>query len=225
MRRASANFSDNEKAQVVKAVAEAESNTSAEIVPAVATASGRYDRAEDIIGLWLGAILAVIVWLLSQGADVGKPDWGFSLRRLELPAILVALAVGFFIGAVVASRVGWLRALATPRRQMRAEVDARARQLFFDSRVHHTSRASGLLIYVSLFERMAAIIGDKTVIEKLSLPAIEELCGELTRSLKSGDITTAICSTVKAAGERLASVLPREAGDVDELPNSLVLID
>jgi uncharacterized membrane protein len=72
---------------------------------------------------------------------------------------------------------------------------------------------------------MAAIIGDQTVIEKLGLPAIEELCGELTRSLKSGNMTAAICSTVKSAGERLASVLPREGGDVNELPNALVLID
>jgi putative membrane protein len=225
MRRASASFDDKDRAQVARAVAEAESSTSAEIVPAVATASGRYDRAEDIVGLWVGALLAVIVWFLFQGTDVRKPEWGFSLKRLELPAIVVAVVGGFVLGAVVASRVGWLRALFTPRRQMRSEADARARQLFFDNRVHHTARATGLLIYVSLFERMAAIIGDQTIIEKLGLPAIEELCSELTRSLKSGNITAAICSAVKSAGERLAPVLPREGGDVNELPNALILID
>ena len=51
MQRASELFNDEQRATIDQAVADAESKTSAEIVPVVATASGRYDRAEDIVGM------------------------------------------------------------------------------------------------------------------------------------------------------------------------------
>ena len=47
-----------EQQQVEAAVREAEAQTSAEIVVVVATESGRYDRAESIVGL-IGAVLGV----------------------------------------------------------------------------------------------------------------------------------------------------------------------
>ena len=224
MRLASQSFTDDEKGRVAKAVAEAESKTSAEIAPVVATASGRYDRPEDILGLWTGAILAGLVWYLFQGARPA-PDWGLAPASFEIALVIAALVVGFILGAAVASRVGWLRALFTPRSQMRDEVAARAREVFFDGRVHHTAGATGLLIYVSLFERTAAVIADKTVLEKLGQEALDELCAGLTASLRSGDITKALCAAVKDAGERLGPVLPREEGDVNELADALVLID
>ena len=52
----------DQKQQINDAVYKAELGTSAEIVPAVVTMSGRYDRPEDIVGLWVGAIAFVIVW-------------------------------------------------------------------------------------------------------------------------------------------------------------------
>ena len=56
----------------------------------------------------------------------------------------------------------WLRRLFTPHTQMREEVLSRAREVFFDQRIHHTGGASGVLLYVSLFEHMAAVIADQS---------------------------------------------------------------
>ena len=64
MTRASQFFTADEKQAIEAAVTRAEARTSAEIVPAVATASGRYDRPEDIAGLWLGALCLIAAWLL-----------------------------------------------------------------------------------------------------------------------------------------------------------------
>ena len=63
MKPASSLFNDQARERVNQAIAQAESKTSAEVVPVVATASGRYDRPEDIVGLWLGiiALQAVLV--------------------------------------------------------------------------------------------------------------------------------------------------------------------
>ena len=108
---------------------------------------------------------------------------------------------------------------------MRDEVDQTARAVFFDNRIHRTAGATGLLVYVSLFEHMAAIIADQAVTERLGQPALDELCGALTAALGDGDLTQAICQTVRDAGQRLGAVLPRAEDDVNELPDALVTID
>ena len=225
MQRASKCFSDEQRKQIDRAVAEAEGKTSAEILPVVATASGRYDRPEDIVGLWLAMIAVIAGWLLLPPAETESGNWG---GMPEWGRMLIAVAgavVAFVAGATLASRIGWLRLLFTPKCQMRDEVAARASGVFFDSRVHHTAGATGLLVYVSLYERMAVVLGDQSVVDKLGQDTLDELCAVLTRELRDTHPTEAVCRTIAAAGEKLASVLPRAEDDVNELPDGLVILD
>jgi putative membrane protein len=108
---------------------------------------------------------------------------------------------------------------------MRDEVWGRSRQVFFDSRVHHTAGRTGLLIYVSLFERMAAVLADEAVTERLGQPALDALRDQLTAALAAQSLADALCATITAAGPRLAAALPREPGDVNELPDALVVLN
>ncbi|HVA51662.1 MAG TPA: hypothetical protein VNH11_35305 [Pirellulales bacterium] len=210
--------------RINEAVAAAEAKTSAEIVPVVAAVSGRYDRPEDIVGLWAAAGSLAATWaLLPEHAGAG--DWGSLPPWAYLLVLVFSMVVGFVVGAVVGAHVDWLRHLFTPAQQMRDEVFARSRQVFFDGRVHHTAGRTGLLIYVSLFERMAAIVADEAVVAKLGQPALDELRDHLTASLRGQPLADAICNTVAAAGRRLAAVLPRAEGDVNELPDALVVLD
>ena len=73
-------FSDEQRRAVAQAVAEAEGKTSAEIVPVVATASGRYDRAEDIVGLWTGHHRTDRGLVVAAGRASGKRELGRHAR-------------------------------------------------------------------------------------------------------------------------------------------------
>jgi putative membrane protein len=225
MRQASEHFSDEQRRTVAHAVVEAERKTSAEIVPVVATASGRYDRPEDIVGLWLGIIGLIVAWWVLPVAATESGSWGGMPEWERLLIVVVAAVAGFVIGAVLASHVGWLRLLFTPRRQMRDEVTARARAVFFDSRVHHTTGNTGLLVYVSLYERMAAVLADQSIMDKLGQDVLDELCAALTRNLRELHPADAISQTISVAGEKLAPVLPRAEDDVNERSDSLILLD
>ena len=224
MKSASKLFSVDQKQQINDAVCQAELGTSGEIVPVVVTMSGRYDRPEDIVGLWVGAIVLVVVWaFLPQPAETGS--WG-GLPVWLNPALLVAtVIVGFIVGAFLASRIGWLRRLFTSRTEMRDEVAARSAQVFAESGIYKTENATGILIYVSLYERMAVVRGDDTVLEKIGQESLDEICSELIELLHAGDPTGAFCRTIENVGEKLALVLPRPASDTDELPNELMIID
>lgn len=225
MQQATNLFNNQQRQQIEQAVVDAESKTSCEIVPVVATASGRYDRAEDIIGLWLAVMAAIAIWLLFPRPVNETGSWGGMPEIVGVLILIASMIVAFMLGAVAGSKIGWLRRLFTPQEQLRDEVSARARELFFDKRVHHTSGATGLLIYVSLFEHIAVVLGDQQIQDKLGQQAIDSLCEELTLQLQSGDATGAICSTISAAGELLSAYLPREDEDVNELEDALVLID
>lgn len=225
MKPASRLFNDEQRQRINQAVAEAESKTSAEIVPVVATASGRYDRPEDIVGLWLGVVGLIAAWWVLPAPAAESGSWGGLPAWARLACFAAAVVAGFVVGAVVAGRVGWLRRLFTPRAQMREEVEASARQGFFDSRVHRTAGATGLLAYVSLYERMAVIIADQAIVDGLGQPALDELCRQLTEGLRTAGPTEALCEAIRAAGDRLAGVLPRTEDDVNELPDGLVTID
>jgi putative membrane protein len=218
-------MSDADHERVNRAVRDAESTTSAEILPVVVRSSGRYDRPEDVVGLCLAAVAVSVVWLLFP-APSGEPgDWGGISPAWQLAGLLAALLAGFVGGAFLASRVDWLRRLFTPGDQMRDEVYRRAREIFFDQRVHHTLGKGGVLLYVSLFEHRAAVIADRGIVDKLGQPRIDELCREFTRRLHERPLVDALCETIESAGKILAPHLPRAADDANELSDALVVID
>lgn len=227
MLKASRLFDETQKKQVEEAVIEAELKTSCEIVPVVATASGRYDRSEDIIGLWLVTLSTLAFWLLfpRQGSESGS--WGTVPLYIEILTIIASTIIMFMLGVMLGSQFYSLRRMFVPKKQMEEEVALRAREAFFDNRIHHTEGSTGILIYVSLFEHIAMVLGDESILShpELGQPFLDDLCHQLTQKLHNGEITEAICETVAEAGKRLSGPLPRMEGDVNELHDALVLID
>jgi putative membrane protein len=223
MTRASKLFTEENQRRITEAVEKAESRTSAELIPVVATASGRYDRAEDIVGLWVGLGALAVTWLLVQGVEAGP--WGEPRPTLGLPSVVGLVLGGWVVGVVLAHLLPGLRRLFIPRGEEEAEVARAARQAFFDRRVHHTEGSTGLLLYVSLFEQRAVLLADAQVLEKLGQEKLDALCAGLVAELKKGAYVDGLCGTLESAGVALGEVLPRRAEDRNELPNTLAVVD
>lgn len=218
-------FDAEQRSKIEKSVAQAESLTSCEIVPVIASSSGRYDRAEDIFGLWLATIVACIAWWFFPRILDTSGSWGSLPAALPLLGLIVSMIAAFIVGAYLGSKIDWVCRLFTPQKQMQEEVSDRARQVFFDQRVHHTSSESGILIYVSLLEKTAVIIGDRQVTDKLGQTFLNELCNILIDDLHRGSIADALCHVIHVAGQRLSEIFPRHSSDINELQNTLILID
>lgn len=227
MQSASRVFSESDRLRLNTSVRLAELRTSAEIVPVVAAVSGRYDRAEDLIGLWLGVLLmlAMSVFWPSPVASTDSGSWGPDPALMHTVRLTASVVAGFLVGAFIGARVSWLRRLFTPARQMADEVQRAAQAVFFDQRIHHTQSGGGLLIYLSLFEHTAVILADRQIVAALGQPVLDELCRSLTQQIRKGNLTEAICQTIQAAGNKLSVVMPREQEDVNELADALVVID
>jgi len=226
MKRARKFFTPEEQGKINQAVAEAEKRTSGEIVPVVATASGRYDRAEDVAGLLLGLAVLTAIWLWFQRIVPVQGDWEQGQRlTLGLPWVLLIVAVSFIVGATLASRIGWLRRLSTSNREMREEVQRAAWQAFGNFRVGRTAAGTGILLYVSLFEQMVCVLGDDPIAARLDQKTWEEIRDTIIEGIRRRRAADAFCQAIASCGDLLSQHFPYRLGDVNELSDELRVID
>jgi Predicted membrane protein len=214
-------LSPEELTRINTAVSEAERHTLAEIVPVLAASSGRYDRAEDLFGACCGLTLWLFVELIVQPWNVPDVHW----VEDSIWPILVQLACligGTLFGLVLSSHVTVLRRFFIPKREMLEEVNGRAREMFFDQRVHHTTGKSGVLLYVSLYERMAVVLADQKIIELVGQSKIDQWCQSLVNRLRSGTPVSALEKTITDIGFDLEKVLPGTSDNPDEIPDALI---
>jgi len=226
VKRASDAFSTEEKRRIETAVAEAEARTAAEIVPVVATASGRYDRAEDLFGLVCALLVLGVAWWRLQGVEVVQSEWAvrYEVALGFYPVAL--LVIGAFLGGAVAA--SWVPALRLPfisRREMDDEVERAAAVAFQRFRLRRTVGASGLLVYVSLYEHRVRVLGDDAVAAKLTQAEWDDICRLAVDGLRAGRGAEGLAAAIGRAGQLLADKLPRQPGSRNELVNELQLLD
>ena len=225
MKKASAWFTESDKKALAKDIARAESATTGEIVPVVATTSGKYDRAEDLFGLVFALISLSIYWLL-QGATPFGSKWSSGpAEGLSLPVVLSIVVVAFIVGAILATAIPSLRIPFIPKSEMGKEVERSAAEAFHRFSIRSTADATGVLIYVSLFEHTVRIFGDSAINEKVDQETWQEICDLVVDGIRKGEPARGLSAGILRCGEVLARHFPIEPGDKNELVNTLHLID
>ena len=226
MNKARQFFSDSDRELISNAIARAEKKTSGEIVPVVATVSGRYDRAEDLFGVFIALIALTVSWLFFQGISPAEGDWqaGRILGLGLIPILLIVLA-GFFLGAVLATLFPALRLPLIAKREMDEEVERRAAEAFHRFRLRDTAGATGILIYISLYEHRVRVLGDTAISEKVGPSDWAEISRVVVEGIRAGRPTDGLCLGIEKSGELLSEHFPAESGDRDELVNELQFFD
>ena len=226
MKYATKLFTKEEISSIEATISEVEKKTSAEVVPVIVSASGRYDRAEDLFAFLLSLLVLGCTWVLFQGMVPSIGAWsGNQAFRLNLPLVLTILAVTFFIGIALASRFPVLRLPLIAKREMQEEVERGARETFQRLKIRKTKDATGILIYVSLYEHMVHVVGDETINSKLLQGDWETICKTIISGFKSGKPDEGMRNGILLCGELLAHHFPVKPGDKNELFDTLYLID
>jgi putative membrane protein len=208
-------FSQADREAIRAAVQEAERRTSGEIVPYVVERSDVYENA-----LWkgaaLGALLGPMVALaLYRWSDI----WG------------VPMGVWIALPAPLGGAIGYLLSLLHPVRRWMVggpRLDARARRraavAFLDQEVFRTRNRTGILLFVSLFERRVVLLADSGIHQKVEEGAWEAITRRLAQGLRGARPAPALIAAIRACGELLEKHdLARAEDDADELSNELRL--
>lgn len=207
--RAVSVLGDAEQLTVRAAVVEAEKRTIGEIVPVV------LERSDDHPGArWTFALVALLVTSALLEAWLA---W-------DAPHVLLfeQLAIG-----AAAYGLAWL--LPDLQRTFVSEARAtemaeeQAHQEFFRLGLHETRAKTGVLVFVSLFERRVVVIGDEGIAAKIDAERWAELRELVLAGIRRGSLAQGLVDGVREAGSVLAEHHPRLASDPNELPDRLVV--
>lgn len=200
-------FGPEAQARVTSAVREAEARTTGQIVPVVVERSARYPEAR-----WMAAVL--LAALATAVAEVSRTG----LTAAELPFVQLAAAA-----------LGWLLAHLEPverllagRHAMDEETLERALRAFHDHGLHRTEHGTGVLVFASLLEHRAHVIGDHGIHAKMGDAEWQRAVNLLVEGIARGDPARGFCDAIAAVGAKLAEHFPRAgAGARNELPDAL----
>jgi len=88
-----------------------------------------------------------------------------------------------------------------------------------------TALRDGVLLFIATEENQFTILGDRGIDEKVPAGFWDDIAAKLTIRFKNGEFTDGICDAIAAAGEHLQQYFPRDADDVNELPDEIDVED
>ncbi|UPT74314.1 MAG: TPM domain-containing protein [Elusimicrobiota bacterium] len=186
----------------------AEAGLAAEIVPCVFAQSSPYPES-----IWAGAgvgmSLAVAVLFL---ADVYAPPWQPLARQiLWVPAAgLAGALLGRWFAPLKRGLIGGTR--------MKAAVERRAKEVFFDHGVARAATRRGVLIFASLLERRVVVLADEGVRGKIPDSKWDEAAAAMTTLAAKGDVPGGLCAAIASVSATLkAAGFSGGASDANEL--------
>ena len=79
-----------------------------------------------------------------------------------------------------------------------------------------------MLLFISVFEHKVWLLADRGIHEKVPQAEWDALVAHVTRGIREGHRTDAICSAIETIGQRLESHFPVKPDDANELKNLIV---
>lgn len=194
-----AGFSEEECKQLEKALTAARDGTCAEIVPVVVKSCSRYERAADILGLFVAVLFSLLLLFL-------YPD-----ARPPLYLVIVCQLIGFLIGALLLGRIDGLRFILSGRAAMSQRVRESAAKFFAGLGVGPDGNSSRVMIYCALFERQVVILADPALSSDAKPEVWTGIRDQVLEGLREGNAVEGWCQAIATCGKVLAEVRPKNA--------------
>lgn len=219
-------LTEEEHLKVSQAVAAAEADTAGEIVTVVADRSDGYT---DVALAWAAIVaftaLAVVTaipdfytGLLDRALGLWAHDW--TMR--EVLSLALGIAVIKFISMALLQLWQPLKFFLIPGRIKTARVHERAMTLFKVGAERRTSGRTGVLIYLSMREHRAEILGDATIAAKVSPETWGAAMADMLEHIKDGRMADGMVAGIRDVSVILAEHFPRAPDDKNEVPDRLI---
>lgn len=207
-------FSEQDLDRIRESVGQAEGDTSGEVVPYVVQQSDDYAEAELRGALAFSLIPPAIFFVLNMFTGFWiTPD------ALELAlAILIFMAIGW----LAAGKIPPCKRFFAGRALMERRTAQRAAEAFVSEEIFKTRDRTGILIFISVFERNVLVIGDSGISAKVGKEEWQGIVGHITGGIRSGRKADAIIEAMKMCSDLLkAKGFTARPDDTNELPNTL----
>jgi putative membrane protein len=203
---------DQEK-EIIEAVKKGESITSGEIVPMIVNDSYDY-RYAQVRGAIVFTILFSVIIVALIALEV--------INNLSLSFFLIGQAGIFLIFYGLLRLFPSFKRFFIYRWELEEEVAEAAFTNFYQQELNKTRDRTGILIYISLYERNVLVMADSGINEKLEQKEWDGVIATIIKGIKEGKGPEAICIAVDRCAELLADHFPIKKDDTDELKNLIV---
>ena len=221
-------------ATVEAAVRQAETRTTGEIYCVLAEESSAY--GEIPLAWAAGVALLAPALLLLAGVHVTVPDLFSSWSAAQIGEAVEGAARGALLGALflqgllfaltaIVVSIPPVRRALTPRGLKRDRVRRRAAEQFVAKNLHLTRERTGVLIFVSLGERMAELIADEGIAAHVDNQVWDQAMAALIQGLKRDRLGEGFTAAIGLCADVLAQGFPAREGDnPNELPDAVVVL-
>jgi putative membrane protein len=219
-------LTDEDRQKVSAAIAAAEANSNGEIVAVTTPISDPY---HDVGLHWaLVPLFAVLAWAawrpsaLEWWYDFLVGGWGSDPTMSQLLTLLMVFAALKFTVALLILKWMPLRLALTPGATKSRRVRRRALAIFKSAAERRTTGRTGILIYLSMAEHRAEIIGDEAITKVTTPETWGEAMAALLVEVKAGRVGEGIVAAIEQVGVVLAEHFPRSSADINEIPDKLI---
>jgi putative membrane protein len=213
-KKSMARFSEEDQNRIKAAVKQAEEKISGEIVPVFVEQSGFYTLAQyrgALIGAALGFV-GVIVY------DKLVPTWGV----FDPFYILTIVALTAILGAALPLFIVPLKRFLIGQKHFDRATRSKAENAFLEEEVFATRHRTGIMIFISFFEREVIVMADRGISKVVDQREWDKIVKTITTAIAKGKIVDGLEAAIQRCGEILLEkgfdITP---DDVNELRDEL----
>jgi len=201
-------FREQEKNRIKEATETIEKGTIGEIAVMIVDSSDRYHDAEVTGGIFLGSLLSLIITI--------------SLFHSSVWSYIPLSFIFFFPSKLLLHKYPVLKKAFLGLKRKESAVMQRAVTAFYQKELYKTKKNTGVLFFISLFERKVWVLADKGIYEKIDQQTLNKFADMVSAGIKEGRACDALCSAIREAGELLVQYFPITPDDTDELPDEVM---
>lgn len=199
-------LSKTERDQITQAVFQAEQTTSGEIVVIIVKKSDFYTGERWRVGIFFSFLAAGVLYCVNPFLD---PIW---YLMIQVPF----LALGYS-----SARFQKILKIFLSEKLIDEKVHQRAVEAFEKSQLSLLQERSGILIFVSLFEKRAEILADSGIHSRVSENDWNNIIYSLVRSISSRELVPGLCVAVQECGKLLSRHFPIFQNKVNLFPDTV----
>jgi putative membrane protein len=152
---------------------------------------------------------------------------GFSVGLMVYQSSMVVLMGSFFLGAMIGlglSKVYWVQKIMIPNWIEQRFVQREALHYFYSNRVSQTPSKSGVLLFVSLFERELDIIVDSALKAKVTQEQLNQVVNSGISKFKQKNYCDGVLAALDEVEMLLTAHFVKPEQKNNELHEELILV-
>jgi putative membrane protein len=207
-------FSPQDLERIKAAVHQAESKISGEIVPVFVEKSGFYSIANYRTAVVAGSLVFLLVIFF---------DRYMPALAIYDPLLIFLLIVMFGLaGALISNYVDLVKRFFIPQQHLDHATRQRAETAFLQEEVFNTRHRTGIMIFISFFEREVMVIADRGISKVVEQKEWDKMVQGIIQNIRMGKVADGIEAAILRCGEILLEKgFLKTSDDVNELKDDL----